>query len=297
VSTLAGSTSNRGNADGTGTAATFSSPLGITRDGTGNLYVTDSLNNTIRRISSSGTVSTVAGSVSATGSANGTGSAARFNHPTGITADGAGNLYVADSTNNTIRKITPSGAVTTLAGLAGVSGFQDGSGSGALFNNPGGLAVDGSGNLFVADTGNSTIRKITPAGIVTSLAGLPGIAGLMDGTGSSAWFNQPQGLVLDSSGSLFVTDTGNAAIRKVTTAGIVTTVALSGELTGATSGGSPTSPATGSGTPATTGGTPAAGSSTSSTSGGSSGGGGALDAWLVAALGLACLLRRLVRRP
>jgi streptogramin lyase len=172
-------------------------------------------------------VSTLAGSAGIAGSADGVGASARFNHPTGIAIDGAGNIYVADTTNNTVRKITATGAVSTIAGLPGVSGNQDGVGSDALFNSPGGLAVDGYGNVYVADTGNSTIRKVSASGVVTTIAGLPGIAGLMDGPGNNAWFNQPKGIVLSSNGTLYVADTGNAAIRAVTLGGSVTTLDLS----------------------------------------------------------------------
>ena len=285
VTTLAGSTVNRGNVDGTGSAATFASPLGLAQDASGNLYVADAQNNTVRKVSASGSVSTLAGKAGATGTTDGAGAAARFNHPTGVAVDGAGNVFVADSTNNTIRKITVSGSVTTLAGVPGVSGFQDGNGLGALFSNPGGLAVDAGGNLLVADTGNSTIRKITPAGAVTTLAGLPGIAGLIDGAGSAAWFNQPQGVVLDAAGNLYVADTGNAAIRRVTPAGTVSTLALSGGLAptdnGSTSTG--TSPSSGPISPPTSG-----------SSGG--GGGGDLGACFAVALGISGLLRYAGRR-
>jgi hypothetical protein len=227
VTTLAGSTGLRGNADGMGAAATFSSPTSICRDASGNFYLSDSVNNTIRLVTPGGAVSTVAGSAGVAGAADGLGASARFNHPTGMATDGAGNVYVADTTNNTVRKITANGAVSTLAGLPGVSGSQDGTGSEALFNSPTGVAADNYGNVYVADTGNSVIRKISANGAVTTLAGLPGIAGLMDGSGSNAWFNQPKGIVLNSNGLLYVADTGNAAIRAVTLAGSVRTLELS----------------------------------------------------------------------
>lgn len=277
VTTLAGSTSSRGNADGVGTAATFSSPIGIGRDAAGNLYVADSTNNTIRKITASGAVTTLAGAAGQTGSADGDGGAARFNHPTGIAVDGAGNVYVADSTNNLIRKVTPTGTVTTLAGVAGVMGSADGAGGAALFNNPGGLAVDGGGNIYVADTGNSIIRKITPGGVVSLLAGLPGVAGRKDGTGTEAWFNQPRDLTIDGSGNLQVADTGNAAIRQITPGGTVTTPVLA-------QGSDPTPPPpppppTPPPTPPPSGG------------GGGGGGGGAMNGWVAIVLGFICLGR------
>jgi sugar lactone lactonase YvrE len=147
------------------------------------------------------------------GSADGSGSAARFNYPRGVAVDGSNNVYVADSENSKIRKITPAGVVTTLAGLAGYSGSADGSGSAARFSYPQGVAVDGSNNVYVADTSNYTIRKITPAGVVTTLAGLAGWSGSADGTGSAARFNSPNGVAVDAYGRIVVADSGNYTIR------------------------------------------------------------------------------------
>jgi hypothetical protein len=280
VSTLAGSATARGNSDGAGPAATFAMPIGLAQNNAGAFYIADATNHTIRVLSAANIVSTFAGSAGSPGSADGSGSAARFNYPTGIAVDGSGNLFVSDTTNNLIRKITPGGEVTTLAGVVAVSGWQDGTGSGALFNQPGGLAVDVSGNLYVADTANSVIRKITPAGVVTTFAGLSTIGGLMDGAGSNAWFNQPRDVAVDASGNLYVADTGNAAIRKVTPAGIVTTLALTaGASSGGTSGG--TSGGSGGGTTTT----PSTGSS------GGGGGGGAPSVWFFGALSLLLGLR------
>ena len=228
VTTIAGTAGARGTTDATGVDARFAAPAGIARDASGTLFVTDSLSHTLRKISSNGAVTTLAGSAGVAGSADGTGASARFNYPTGVAADPAGNIYVADSGNNTVRKITSTGVVTTIAGTAGTRGSLDGTGSAARFNNPTGLALGSSGELYLADTDNSTIRKITPAGVVTTLAGLPTIAGLMDGTGSYAWFAQPEGLTVNLDGNIYVADTGNAMIRKVTTAGVVTTLALTG---------------------------------------------------------------------
>ena len=286
VTTLAGSSSAQGYSDGTGAAAIFNSPQALTVDASGNLYVADTANSAIRRVTPAGAVTTFAGS-GTKGSADGTGNQALFNQPCDIAIDSAGNLYVADTFNDTIRKITPAGVVTTLAGVAGVGGFADGPGTAALFNNPNGLAVDGSGNVYVADTGNETIRVIGPDGTVRSLAGLPTIAGLLDGSGTDAWFNQPKYLGLDSSNNLYVTDNGNAAIRKITPAGVVTTLVLKQT---ASTPAIPAAPST-----STTGSTSSSGGTTSSSGGGttgSSGGGGANEPRVVFALLVLVAIRR-----
>ncbi|MFI5180605.1 MAG: PKD domain-containing protein [Thermoanaerobaculia bacterium] len=225
VTTLAGLAGTAGSTDGTGSAARFSYPYSVAADGAGNVYVADAGNDTIRKVTSAGVVTTLAGLAGSTGSNDGTGSAARFNDPWGIAVDGSGNVYVADGYNQTIRKITPAGVVSTLAGLAGTSGSVDGTGSAARFHYPGNVAVDGSGNVYVADTDNQTIRKVTPAGVVTTLAGLAGNEDSVDGTGSAARFSYPEALAVDGSGNLYVADSGNNTVRKVTPAGVVTTLA------------------------------------------------------------------------
>ena len=205
-------------------------------DGSGNVYVADTDNNTIRKITPAGVVTTLAGTAGVPGSADGTGSAAQFNYPGGVAVDGSGNVYVADIDNNTIRKITPAGVVTTLAGTAGVHGSADGTGSAAQFYDPHGVAVDGSGNVYVADTDNNTIRKITPAGVVTTLAGTAGVYGSADGTGSAAQFNYPAGVAVDGSGNVYVADTYNDTIRQITPAGVVTTLAGTAGMPGSADG-------------------------------------------------------------
>jgi streptogramin lyase len=224
VTTLAGTAGSSGSADGTGSAARFYQPWGVAVDGSGNVYVADSRNHTIRKITPAGVVTTLAGTAGSSGSANGTGSAARFYYPYGVAVDSSGNVYVADTSNQTIRTITPAGVVTTLAGTAGAYGSADGTGSAARFYYPAGVAVDGSGNVYVADSG-STIRTITPAGVVTTLAGTAGASGSADGTGSAARFNVPKGVAVDGSGNVYVADTSNHTIRKITPAGGVTTLA------------------------------------------------------------------------
>lgn len=225
VTTLAGASGLPGSTDGVGSAARFNQPGGVATDGVGNVYVADTLNHTIRKITPAGVVTTLAGSAGLTGSADGIGAAARFRSPTGVATDGAGNVYVGDRQNHTIRMITPAGVVTTLAGAAGLQGSVDGAGTAARFRFPSGLVLDGSGMIYVADQGNHTIRTITPAGIVTTLAGFAGLPGSADGTGSTARFDAPQGVAIDGSGNVVVADRGNSTIRKVTSAGVVTTFA------------------------------------------------------------------------
>jgi streptogramin lyase len=223
-STLAGAASP-GSADGAGSAARFNDPSGVAVDGAGNVYIADTYNNTIRKMTPAGVVTTLAGSAGNSGGADGAGAGAQFNGPAGVAVDGAGNIYVADTYNNTIRKVTPAGVVTTLAGQAGNSGAADGAGPNAQFYNPSGLAVDRAGNVYVADSGNSTIRKVTSAGFVTTLAGAAGNSGSADGTGTNAQFSGPLGVAVDAAGNVYVADSQNNTIRKVTAAGVVTTLA------------------------------------------------------------------------
>ncbi len=235
VTTLAGLAGSFGSADGTGSAARFNNPGGVAVDSSGNLYVADAGNSTIREITPVGTnwvVTTLAGLAGSPGSADGTNSAAQFNQPYGLEVDSAGNVYVADTYNDTIRKVTLVGTnwvVTTLAGLAGSFGSNDGTGSAARFDYPIEVAVDSATNLYVGDWGNSTIRKVTPVGanwVVTTLAGrATGSVGSADGTGSAARFDYPAGVAVDSAGNVYVADDYNSTIRKVTSAGVVTTLA------------------------------------------------------------------------
>ncbi len=223
--TLAGG-SAAGSRDGAGSVARFAQPAGITVDGSGNIYVADNLNDTIRKITPDGTVSALAGQPGVSGSADGVGSGATFNRPSGIAIDSGGNLYVADALSHTIRKVTAAGGVSTLAGQPGVAGSANGTGSGASFNFPLGVGVDSAGNVYVADSGNAIIRKITPGGVVTTLAGQAGVTGTTDGSGSAARFIQPTSLAVDSAGNLFVADQSNPLLRKVTPAGVVTTTRI-----------------------------------------------------------------------
>ncbi len=221
--TISGTPTVQGTVDQAGPGL-FGLPKGVAVDTAGNVYVADMSNNLIRKVNPDGSVSTLAGLAGTPGSADGTGSSARFNQPSGIALDSAGNLYVADRQNSTIRKLSPTGAVTTLAGQAGNGGSHDGPLQNAQFSKPEGIAVDAAGKVYIADTGNSTIRVIDPAGVVWTLAGLAGSPGSDDGLGSSARFYHPRGIAVDSLGDVYVTDVMNT-IRRIDPMGLVTTLA------------------------------------------------------------------------
>ncbi len=239
VTTLAGSYSNRGGSeDGVGIAAQFSNPRGVALDNAGNFFVADSSNHTLRKINSGVAVTTLAGLAGGSGSTDGTGVAARFNFAVGAAVDGEGNVYVADTINQTIRKITPGGAVTTLAGGVGVYGGVDGTGADARFFEPNGVATDRAGNVYVADTWNHAIRQVTPAGVVTTFAGTLGFfnMGSTDGTGAAARFRFPNGVAVDDAGNVYVSDSLNSTIRKITPGGVVTTLAGTAGVLGSLDG-------------------------------------------------------------
>ena len=212
VTTIAGQTGNFGWADGTNQAALFNGPENLTVDAQGNLFVADFYNSVIRKITPVGTnwvVTTIAGSPTKYGYADGTNRNAAFDYPYGLAFDRAGNLYVSDDVfdfgGSTIRKLTPMGTnwvVTTIAGTPTASGSADGTNSTALFNQPYSIAADSAGNLFVADYGNGSIRRVTPIGtnwVVSTISG-PGA------------FSKPWGAALDTVGHLFVTDNGNSTV-------------------------------------------------------------------------------------
>lgn len=233
VTTLAGKGGSFGSTDGTGTAARFNAPLGIAADSAGTVYVADTGNSTLRKITPAGVVTTMAGSAGSGASTDGTGTAARFMSPYGVTVDSNNNVYVVES-SAAVRKITSAGVVTTLAGTSGTNGFTNGTGTAARFSVPFDIAVDGAGNLYVSDHGNHAVRMVTPAGVVTTLAG-SGSGGKTDGTGTAASFKFPSGIAADSSGTVYLADTDNQVVRKITSAGVVTTIGGSGSL-GSTDG-------------------------------------------------------------
>ncbi len=226
VTTLAGTAGAAGSADGVGALARFSSPVGVVLDAAGNLLVSDSGNHTLRLVTPAGVVSTWAGAAGVAGWADGARASARFNHPAGLARDAAGNVYVADAWNHVIRRISSAGTVTTMAGTPGASGSADGSGAGASFAYPSAVAVTPAGDVFVADAGNATIRRVTQAGAVSTVAGKPGVTGWSDGTGAAARFRAPTALAAEATGNVLVGDGGR--LRRVAAAGEVVSVAGAG---------------------------------------------------------------------
>lgn len=223
INTIAGY-STSGVDDGLGSLARFNSPQFMVKDSSGNFYVTDNGSHTIRKITPRGLVSTFAGQPGVSGSANGTGSAATFNSPTGITIDSSGNLFVADSLNFVIRKITPAGVVTTFAGTVGASGNTNNTGAAARFSGLKGMVIDSSNVIYAIDS--NAIRKITSGAVVTTFAGSTGSSGSTNNTGTLARFYIPTGLTIDpANNNLYVVDSYNQTIRKVTSAAVVTTIA------------------------------------------------------------------------
>ncbi|WP_304842093.1 NHL repeat-containing protein [Hydrogenophaga sp.] len=198
--------------DGLGTAAGFQQPTGLAINAAGDIFIADFA--AIRKITAAGLVSTLAGAIS-TGYVDGPGNAARFDDANGLAIDKAGNLYVADTRNHRIRKVTPDGVVSTLAG-SGAKGATDGVGSLASFYSPRGLAVDSDGDVYVADTQNNLVRRITPMGVVSTLAGQPGVPGSLNGSGAEATFRYPYGVAVGADGTVFVADTFNHLIRQLT---------------------------------------------------------------------------------
>lgn len=230
VTTLAGSSYGFADSATVETIPKFDTPSGVAIDATGNVYVADTNNHKIRKVTPSGVISTFAGSTQ--GSANGVGTAAQFNNPLGIAVDVNSNVYVADLYNNRIRKISPNGVVTTIGGSGFQSGYADGIYYLSQFNSPEDVAVDSNGNVYVADSGNHKIRKITPLGVVLTLAG--STSGYVDGIGKAAKFNSPSGIALDSNDNVYVADSNNNKIRKITPSGDVSTLAgsISGYIDG-----------------------------------------------------------------
>ncbi|NDB74355.1 MAG: hypothetical protein EB141_01685 [Verrucomicrobia bacterium] len=225
VRTLAGLPETPGSADGTNTTARFNDPAGLAIAADGTIFVADNQNHAIRRIGTNGVVTTLAGLPGTPGSTDGSNANARFDSPTGLALGPDGTLYVSDTGNHTIRRITLAGVVTTLAGSAGKADYADGPAATARFNQPLGLAIAPDGTVFVADSGNHLIRVIATNGNVAVLAGNPETFGSVDGTSTNAFFNNPVGLALAANGSLFVSDANNFTLRRVTAAGVVTTIA------------------------------------------------------------------------
>lgn len=235
---LAGDVCNAcgGTRDGTGSGARFNAPQGIAADDAGNLYVAEPASATIRKVTPDGVTTTLAGSAGAVGYTDGAGAAARFNTPSRLETDADANLYVTDSGNSVVRRVTAAGVVSTLAGN-GTCGSRDGAGTNAQFCTPRGITLDRQGNLWVADSGNHTVRRIAPSGAVSTVAGSPGVCGSRDGRGGQAQFCDPQDVEVDTWGNVYVVDTGNSTIRMIDEQGDVTTLAGQPGQCGAVDGG------------------------------------------------------------
>jgi hypothetical protein len=221
-----------GFSDGPASTALVGSISAAVADAAGNVYFTDRTNNTIRKLSAAGAVTTIAGVYLQPGDTDGAIATARFTAPNGIAIDTLGNLFVSDNTRHTIRKISTAGQVSTLGGVAGVSGSGNGAAGISTFNQPMGIAVDTSGAVYVADRDNHVIRKIDSSGVASTFAGVVGAAGSTNGLGASARFNHPENIAIDASGNLYVVEAGSFAVRQVTPAGDVTTFAGSTSVFG-----------------------------------------------------------------
>jgi sugar lactone lactonase YvrE len=214
-----------GRPTGEGIVAGTSAPAGAVVDSKGNVFIADNKNATVIKVTPEGESSVFAGKVDSPGMEDGKGGEARFSTPRGIAIDAMDNLYVADEGNSNIRKITPEGVVTTLAGGEGAGGTEDGTGKAAKFAAPRGLAVDKEGTVYVADTDNHTVRKVTPAGVVTTIGGKAGEAGDANGAAAVSRFNSPRGVAVDGAGNVYVADSENGAVREISPEGVVRTVA------------------------------------------------------------------------
>lgn len=227
VTTIAGIPKRSGWKDGPADQSLFYHPSGLVLDSHGNLFVVEFVNATIRKIAPDKVVTTLAGNArkNSYGNVDGNGSEARFFFPNSAAIDGNDNIYVADFENNTVRKITPQGDVTTLAGKAREFGKIDGEPLQARFSGPRGLVVDQDGNILLSETGNSNIRKINPNGMVSTLAGKAGEMGHADGRGEMARFDRLEGVAIDVCNNVYAID-GTRHIRKISPDGNVETISV-----------------------------------------------------------------------
>lgn len=205
--------------------ARFHDPRGMALDAQGNIFVADYVNSVVRKLGTDGKVTIVAGQVEQREARNGPALQARFYSPECVAVATDGTLFVSDSGSNTVRRVGRDGMVSTLAGKLEAEGFADGVGAKARFNHPVGLGVNAQGVVYVADAYNSTVRRISAQGVVSTLAGSPGDSGWRDGRGAQALFNTPVGLTLDGEGNVFVSEYFNNVIRKITPDGEVSTFA------------------------------------------------------------------------
>ena len=228
ISTVAGNGAVGFSGDGgLATSAKLSAPTGVAVDSAGNLYIADTMNDRVREVSASGIIGTVAGGGTSGLGDGGPATSAQLSAPSGLAVDGAGNLYIADTGYNRVRRVSPNGTINTVAGAGSASYWGDGGPAvSAQVSNPGGVFVDGAGNLYIADMGNNRVRKVSASGIITTIAG-SGTGGYSGdgGPATSAQLNAPQGAAMDSAGNLYIADSGNNLVRKVSPDGIIATVA------------------------------------------------------------------------
>ena len=237
ITTVAGQQSLGGSYSGDGGAATNAAlyyPTGLTLDGQGNLYIADARNNVVREVHTNGIITTVAGNYSLGGEYSGDGGAATnaaLNYPYAVGMDTAGNLYIAENGNNVVRKVDTNGIITTVAGNQSLGGGYSGDGgaaTNAALSGPDGVAFDGAGNLYISESGNNVVRKVTAAGIISTVAGNHSLGGGYSGDGGAATnaaLSNPNDVVADGAGNLYIPDYYNNVVRKVNTAGIISTVA------------------------------------------------------------------------
>jgi streptogramin lyase len=215
VSTVAGVARSSGHANGKGAAAKFNNPVAVACTADGSVWVADRGNDCIRRIAADGTVSTLAGVAGSQGHVDGKGAAAKFNNPSGVSCAADGSVWVSDESNHCIRRIAADGTVSTVAGVAGSSGHVDGKGGAAKFNSPSGVSCAADGSVWVGDYGNHCIRRIAADGTVSTVAGVAGSEGHVDGKGAAAKFNNPRGVSCAADGSVWVGDYSNHCIRRI----------------------------------------------------------------------------------
>ena len=229
ITTVAGTGSRGYSGEGTAINEKINKPAGVSVDASGNIYIADTGNHRIRKVDADGIITTVAGTGSRGYSGEGTAINEKINKPAGVSVDASGNIYIADTGNHRIRKVDAGGIITTVAGTGSGGYSGEGTAINEKINKPGGVSVDESGNIYIADTENHRIRKVDAGGIITTVAGNGSTTYCCDGgPATSASINEPAGVSVDADGNIYIADTENHRIRKVDADGIISTVAGTG---------------------------------------------------------------------